>query len=38
VVTAEALSEFTLIQGHVTEADAKQLSAAIKKRSELQSA
>jgi preprotein translocase subunit SecD len=32
VVTAEAKSDFTLIQGHVTEADAKTLAAAIKKK------
>jgi preprotein translocase subunit SecD len=30
VVTEEATSDFTLITGHVTEADAKTLSAAIK--------
>lgn len=32
VVTEEATSDFTLITGHVTEADAKTLSAAIKKQ------
>ena len=31
VVTEEATSDFTLITGHVTKADAKTLSAAIKK-------
>ena len=31
VVTEAASSDFTLITGHVTEADAKALSAAVKK-------
>ena len=32
VVTAEAESDFTLIQGHITEADAKTLAAGIGKK------
>jgi len=32
VVAAEAESDFTLIQGHITEADAKTLAAAIEKQ------